>query len=171
MADTQKLDGVLEAAAAAGFERRWSRFARIVYAVETLVLVAAAAGLFGRGPLSRATAGTRGGPFWVEYERRARFRTPTMLTIHLGATAAQGAEASVRLTDPIRGRLPVSRVMPQPAVEALVPNGRLYTFRIASPGDSASIEFELQPDRVGRSRITAGVDGVAPVSVTQFVYP
>lgn len=171
MVDTEKSDSLLEAALAVGFERRWARFARIVYAVETLVLVVAATGLLGRGPLSRATAGTRGGPLWVEYERRARFRTPNMLTIHLGPAALRGPEASVRLTDPRRGQLPVSRVMPAPASEALVPNGRLYTFRIASPGDSASIRFVLEPDRVGRSRITASVDGLAPLSLSQFVYP
>jgi hypothetical protein len=144
--DDEKGDAILEAASSVDFEWRWARFARIVYLLESLVLLAGLAGLLGRGPLSRATAGARGGPLWVEYEQRARLRTPTTLTVHLGGAVLQRPEASVQLTDPVHGRVPVSRVTPQPSGEALLSGGRQYTFRVAAPGDSASIDLVLEPE-------------------------
>jgi hypothetical protein len=169
--DDEKGDAIVEAALAVPFEWRWARFARVIYLLETLVLLAGLAGLLGRGPLSGATAGSRGGPLWVEYEQRARLRTPTKLTIHLGGAVLQGPDAIVLLTDPVRGRVPVSRIMPQPSGEALVSGGRLYAFRVAAPGDSASIDVVLEPENIGRNRIVIQVDGAPRLSLSQFVYP
>ena len=57
---------------------------RIGWAVMALVVLVGLVGLFGTGPLSRATAGEEEAPLFVEeYERFARFMLPTTLRVRL----------------------------------------------------------------------------------------
>ena len=137
----------------------------------TLVLAAALAGVFGLGPLSRATAGARGGPPWVDYERFARFRTPTTLSVHLGAAALRGTSVSVLLRGPLVERLPMQRISPQPVASSPVPDGQLYTFPITRPSDSVTVCFVLEPGRAGNSHGSVAAPGGATLSLSQFVYP
>jgi hypothetical protein len=168
--DVARADDI-EAGSALEFQQRWWRLERVVWAVMTLVLIAALAGAFGRGTLARASAGARGGPLWVEYERLARFRTPTTLQVHLGGAALRGPTTSIVLRGDAVGRLPVQRVVPQPVTSVPVSDGTLYTFQLAAPTDSATVRFVLEPGRAGRSRATVAATGAPAVALSQFVYP
>lgn len=163
--------GNVDAGSALEFQRGWWRFERVVWTIMALVLLVALAGSFGRGPLARASAGTRGGPLWVEYERFARFRTPTTLQVHLGADALRGATATVLLRGPVVADLPVQRVTPPPIATAAVPDGHLYTFQLAGRPESVTVRFVLEPARPGRSRGTVTTDGASAAALSQFVYP
>ena len=59
--DIERSDG-LEAGMNLNFQKAWWRFESIAYAVLTLLVLGALAGAFGRGPLSRASAGDPGAP-------------------------------------------------------------------------------------------------------------
>jgi hypothetical protein len=170
MVDIERSDG-LESGTNMDFQRRWWALERALHVLITLLLLAGAAGLFGRGPLSTTAAGERGGPLWAEYERFARFRTPTMLTVHLGPQLLHGGRVAMRITGPINERLPISRIVPQPVAASPIADGQLLTFPIASPADSVSIHLALEPGRVGPSHGTVSVEGAAPLPVSQFVYP
>ncbi|HEY0778088.1 MAG TPA: hypothetical protein VGD56_08990, partial [Gemmatirosa sp.] len=86
MAGNGRADGI-DTGSDLHFEERWWRMEQVVWGAMTLVLIGALAGAFGRGWLSEATAGQRGGALSVDYERFARFRTPTVLDVHLGPAA------------------------------------------------------------------------------------
>jgi hypothetical protein len=164
-------DGQTDSGVDLGVERHRRRLERVVWGVTTLVLVAAATGLFGRGPLARAHAGARGGPAWVEYERFARFHTPAAMAVHLGPDMTSRGQARVTITGNMVERLPVERVVPQPVAVAAEGDGATYTFDVSAAADSATLRFVLEPGRPGSARATVAVAGAPPLTFTQFVYP
>jgi hypothetical protein len=166
----QQVDSI-EAGSAIGFERAWWRFENVLYLLITLLLIAAVAGFTGRGPVSQAIAGVPGSAVWAEYEKYARFRTPSMLAVHLGPDALHGAQAVVRLTGSIVDRVPISRISPQPQTVAPIPNGQQFTFPVAQPGDSATVRFVVEPAKPGLSQGTLATPGAPPITFSQFIYP
>ena len=54
------------------FERRWSKVQSTSWIVSAALLMAGLLGVFGKGPVAKATVGTRQDPFYAQYERFAR---------------------------------------------------------------------------------------------------
>lgn len=151
------------------FQRRWWTVERICYPVFALLILGGLAGVFGRGPLSRASVGSEGIGPRVDYERFARFRTPTLMLVHAGGDA--DSTVRVRVTGSMTERLPVSRIVPQPAEQIPVSGGQEYIWHAAASPDTSSIRFVLEPGKVGRSEGSVQINGSAPMQLSQFVYP
>jgi hypothetical protein len=169
MADIEKTDS-LESGENISFQQGWWALERIAYPVFLLLILGGLAGVFGRGPLSRASASGSDPMQRVEYERFARFRTPTAMIVH-AAPASADSTITVRITGSGAERIPVSRIVPQPEQQQPVPGGQQYQWHAASAGDTTSIRFVLEPGRVGRSESSVQINNAVPVQLSQFVYP
>ena len=169
MVTIERTDG-LESGENVDFQQRWWRLESICYPIFALLILAGLAGVFGRGPLSRTSAGSSDAAPRVDYERFARFRTPTVLVVH-AASSAGDSTLTVRITGAMTERIPVSRIVPQPAVQRPVPGGQQYVWRAGSATDTTSIRFVLEPGKVGRSEGSVQINDAAPLQLSQFVYP
>lgn len=129
------------------FQHRWWRFEKIVWALFTLIIVLDVAGVFGRGPLAKATAQTPDGSMRIEYERVERFETPSMLTVHFGRNAVAQGKIQLWVSDNVIKPLGNQRIIPQPETSVIASGGILYTWAATEPPDSAA--FALEPSRPG----------------------
>jgi len=169
------------------FEYFWFRVQRAGWAVMAALVLLGLSGLFGRGPLARATAGDQGALLRVDYERFARFRTPTMLAAHVGKAAMSAGQVSIWLGNDLLHGMPVERTVPTAVSAAPVSDGVVYTFQVPPESDSATVLFAVQPGVAGRHRgrmaLLAGppppLDGAsgaasaAPpaLEIRQLIYP
>src|SRR5438309_901174 len=95
--EVSRIDSV-QAGADAEFERFWVVLQKWVWAVMALFVAAGLAGVFGRGPLSKAKAGSQSRPVSVEYERFARYKTPSRLKVRLTPAAIRDNRATLVLS-------------------------------------------------------------------------
>jgi hypothetical protein len=95
--------GDLEISQDLAFQRKTWKAERIAWGCIGLIAMSALAGLFGNGPLSRATVGRTEKGFWIEYDRFVRYESPTMLRIH--AQGSGGSEIRLRLSRPVTGHI------------------------------------------------------------------
>lgn len=167
--------GELDVGMSERFEERWWKVERIGWGVMLLFVLAGLSGVFGRGPLSRATAEAPDGSMRVEYERFARNHTPGMLAVTLRGAALVPPRATVWLSRELTDALPVSRVVPQPVSTTPRADGTLYTFDVPAATDSATVHFAVEPATPWRKRgqVRAGDGATAGAAVTLpvFVYP
>jgi hypothetical protein len=155
------------------FQRRSWRVQRVAWLAGLLLLAGAMLGLFGSGPLSRATVDVPG-LMRVEYQRFARYETPETLTIHLLPAATGGSSVQVGLDRQYLDRSKVDSIVPPPQRVRAADDRLVYEFDVARPGGALTVALVLEPQRIGwaRGRITLE-RGSAPGQVTfgQFVYP
>jgi hypothetical protein len=140
------------------FQRRWWRFEKAVWVVFVLIVLLDLAGAFGRGPLAKAHASTRGGTMVVDYERIERFSTPSILTIHFGNSAPVDGKIQLWVSDSVVKELGNQRVIPEPLTSVIGNGGILYTFASTSMPDS--VQFALQPSHPGIAHFQLRVPGV-----------
>jgi hypothetical protein len=145
------------------FQRRVWRAQRIGWLVIGAAILAALLGLFGTGPLSRAS--TDGGGLRVEYDRFARREQPMRLRLVLPESKL---DAQVSLARDYLEGLRVEQVVPEPKEVEVV--GRWLVYHFSGPGPLA-VTFDVQPIAFGR---LAGLAEISPgegVSFQQFIYP
>jgi protein-L-isoaspartate(D-aspartate) O-methyltransferase len=148
-----------------GFQRKEWATQRVAWVGFALVLLAAAIGLFGGGPLSRATRGAEGAQ--IEFDRFTRREKPFDLVVRL---AAAGSETiTVEIASEILRDVAVEGTTPTTELERSGENGGRFEFA-ATPGLPAMLKFRLQSSTPGLHAGTIRVDGV-PLSFSTFVYP
>src|SRR4051794_29562988 len=107
-------EGDLELGSDMRFERRWWKAERVLWGFLGLFLACGAAGLFGRGWLSKATTAPPGAGLEVRYERVTRSQTPALLEIRLGAAAIQSGRVRLHANADLLRRLGVQQTVPRP---------------------------------------------------------
>ncbi len=153
------------------FECRWGRIQRGCWVALSLLLVGGVAGLFGNGPLSKATAEPPGGEMRVRYDRLARRETPAILELHLDKRAIASGQVRIRLNRDLVERLRLKDIVPDPLSTEPLSDGARFTFRTDPTHDSATIVFIEDPSRPGIIDGEVAVEGAEPVRFRQFVYP
>lgn len=144
------------------------RMERLGWAAMALIVLAAVAGLFGHGPVSRTTAGNPSS-IRVEYERFARHGGRVELTAHLPPNLV-GEAASVTLDRAFLERVRISGIAPRPEAETMLPDGVRYRFAVSGQ-PAAPITFHLEPQEAGLVSGSIRGDGGPPVPVRLFIYP
>ncbi|HZW08550.1 MAG TPA: hypothetical protein VFF69_01485 [Phycisphaerales bacterium] len=147
------------------FQRKDWAAQRIGWIVFAIVLLSAALGVFGGGPLSRASTGADGAQ--VQYERFVRREKPFELVVRLDA--AKSETVAVEIASRVLRAVSVEGITPAPESERSGENGGRFEFA-ATPGAPAMLKFRLQSSNPGLHAGTIRVDGV-PLSFSTFVYP
>jgi hypothetical protein len=153
------------------FERRSWTTERISWAVGAIAVLAALAGLFGSGPLSKTTAGEQGGPLWLEYSRFGRFRAPLMVRVHIGPNAVQQGPVRLQLGRHYLENVQIEGVTPPPEQVEAGPDYLTYVFAVSEPSRSTAVTFFLTADQIGRQRGCVGLVEGPTLCFRQFIYP
>ena len=161
--------GDLQVAQDPVFQRREWRVQRVGRVVMALLVAGGLLGLFGAGPLSRATATGPAG-LRVEYGRFERVQAPTALRIHVHPQAVSAGRAEVWLDREYLDGSLILDVEPPPAAVAVAGDRLVYAFDVADPTRPAVVVVHLRLQHAG---LRSGRVGVAAGSVSfrQLVYP
>jgi hypothetical protein len=152
------------------FERRSFNVQRVGWIVMTLLVIAAAAGLLGSGPLAKSTA-SAAGAFTVEYERLTRYQAKQTLQVHLQPAVTGRREARLWLSRHFLDSSKIETVVPTPVRVEGSADRIYYVFHMAKPGDPLLVSFNLQAEQIGLVDARIGVDDGHEVKLKQFVYP
>jgi hypothetical protein len=166
---TSRVNNELSLGSDMEFQRKWWRFEKVVWWLLLLVVVAALCGVFGRGFLAHAKTAAKDGSMRVEYDRFARFSTPSMIRVEFGATAAHEGKVQLWASNDLMKTLGAQRVVPQPLESTLASGGVVYTFPVqASP---AMVQFTIQPAQPGIHHVSLRVPNAEQVTLETMVWP
>ncbi len=154
----------------AQFQRREWKVQRAGWMVLAAFLGAGLAGLFGRGPLSHATAHDSGG--WrLEYERFTRNHSPSRLTMLVPSRGQPDDTVSVWIDRRYADQLHIQEIRPTPLTVAVQSDRLIYRFLAGEGIGTLRIVFDFEPQAIGRLRARAGPLGSEGLSFSQLVYP
>jgi hypothetical protein len=147
------------------FQRKEWLFQRIGVVFMGVFVVAALFGLTGMGgPLSRASAGERGGALHLEYERFVRRGAKATMKLHVRSDPPGFIQFWV--SAPYLGDVIVDSVAPVPQTVTVEDARHVYTIRAASRDVTITVEMEHQT--FGRLEGDVGIVGGAAVRFTQL---
>lgn len=137
-----------------------------------VVAFAALLGLFGGGPIARATAGTRNSALFVRYDRFTRQNAPHTLVVELGGRGvAPDSTAQLWLDRQWLMGNEITAITPQPLGAVTMADRIVYTFRIAPGGRGAIVTFSLNTKAAGTTGGRIGLANGPAYSFPQFTYP
>jgi hypothetical protein len=152
------------------FQRRSWAVQRAGWVAMGSVLVLAAAGLLGSGPLSRQNVVVPG--LSVEYKRFTRYETPETLTVRVDPAATRAPDVRLWVDRRYLERVVVESVVPAPLRVEAAAEQLVYVFPMSRPGERITIAFRLQAEHIGPAQGRIGLVGAEPVAAfRQFVYP
>ena len=153
------------------FQRRNWRIERIAWAVLASIIVAAALGLFGNGPVGSRKVTTADGTLSLEYQRFWRLQSPMTLNVEVRPATAESTRATIYLTRSYIDAMDISRITPQPErVEAQAVE-LAYVFALAEPGLPFTATFRVEPARPWTISGTVRTEGGGESTFTHFIYP
>ncbi|MBB6144545.1 hypothetical protein HNQ77_002497 [Silvibacterium bohemicum] len=138
------------------FQRKWWKFEKLVWAAFICFVLLDLAGVFGRGPLSKAHLATADGTVNVSYERVQRTGTPSTLKVEFRDRAIRNKQIRLWAGEDLVSKLGNKQIAPQPATSAVGDGGLHYTFPATT--EPAEIVFSLQPPSPGLYDLSLGVD-------------
>jgi hypothetical protein len=144
-------------------EWRWQRVGWIVMA---LILAAALAGAFGRGPISKTRAGNR--ELAVAYERIIRHGDSEQIEFVAGAASDTVVELAILRR--YLAKFEVQAISPEPESQRDAGDFIIYEF-VARPADSLVIKLDLHPTGYGVARAMVQATGRSAVRFSQFILP
>lgn len=152
-----------------GFHQRWWKAKRVAWIICLLILGAAIAGLFGDGPLSKATERSKEGNFSVEYQRLTRHQRPAEFKIFLNGPS--GSEFTVSFNTKYLSKVEILDIEPKPEKEKA--DGAYYTYHFlrGKLEEPTSVTFHLEAMTLGNQLIEVKLDEKDQAILKQFVYP
>jgi hypothetical protein len=151
------------------FQRRWGSAERIVWSILIVFLILSLLGVFGRGPMAKATARAQDGSMQVDYERFERFSTPSVLTVRMAPSAVNNHQIKLWVSEALVKPLGNQRVIPQPDKSEIGNGGVLYTFPATET--ASSVEFQMQPSEIGKTELKLRVPGHSELDLNVYVMP
>jgi hypothetical protein len=153
------------------YQRREWRAQRFGWWALTLFVAAAALGVFGGGPLSRATAASADGGLRLDYDRFVRSGAPARIFVHVaGRPAADpGGPLQLEFSRDFIDAIRLERVTPEPASILVGPD--IVSLHLPNAGNGhTTVVLDFEPLRAGRltGRVAAG--GGPAITFTQLVY-
>ncbi len=136
-----------------------------------LVVLAAAAGLFGNGVFSRTTKSTPDGQVEIAFQRFARSGGRTTLQVTVSPELSGNGEVAVRVSRDYLSRFEVRRVTPEPDSAESSGDSIAFMFKVRNSTSPLKVEFNLEAEAAGRSRGRVVVGEAPPLRFSQFVYP
>lgn len=152
------------------FQWRDWRAQRVAWVMGLVLVLLAAAGLLGPGPLSHQQAQSTDGAVQVDYLRWARRGAKANLGVRIPADLAQDGTVSVVLPSAYLSEWELREVTPRPAeVEA---NGQHVRFVFAAPRPEGAVELEFVLQGQGMGPLDGELlVGDQRVTWWQFLWP
>jgi hypothetical protein len=144
---------------------------RIGWVFLLILILAALAGVLGVGPVSTTSQGGQDAPFWVEYERFGRFKSPTTLTIHPNPQAVENGEFVFWVEDDYLKKFQIEYILPEPDSVEIGQDRYFYHFMVSPPGVADEITFYMQTQTIGTVDGNLGVGESLVYELTHFIYP
>jgi hypothetical protein len=156
------------------FQHRMWRFERVGWFGIAAVLLAAVVGLFGHGPLSRATVDVPdpAGPdrgFMLHYDRFGRAHSESHFVFSRTAGAPGSVTFSLWLSGDYLNHVEVLRITPDPVSQELVSDGVRYHFR--SHDGPQRLIFRFKPERGGLLSGAFRLNDGQPAHFRQWLAP
>lgn len=152
-----------------GFQRREWGFQRMGWAFLAAFVLAALAGLFGSGPLSRAKVET--GVLRVDYERFAHKDAESRLEVTYRRKAGD-TSLVLEFDKECLAEMEVEAARPEPkSTMAREGEGLSYVFDLAPEAEWTKLQFHMKPEKAGRRKCKVKAEGLAILEFEQFVYP
>ena len=145
------------------------RVQRVRWGVMLLIMVGAALGLFGHGPLADAQARAEG--LTLVYDRFARHGATSSLEAEVEPQALRGDTLTLWMTRSYLDRAELESVIPEPERVGARGDVVVFTFVMTDRSRPTRITFNLRPDAYGSEHVRAGIEGGESVSFRQFIYP
>lgn len=146
----------------------WS-IQRVAWAMLSLLLLAIALGLFGRGgPLSKVETMSEDRRYVVEYDRFLRHDSPDVLRVAVEKAAAPVVR--VQMDNRYARYIQLERVTPDPERETGADGVVTFLFR-TRPGARLEVSFYFTPEKHGSLEGWIAVDDSPRHTIKQFVYP
>jgi hypothetical protein len=143
-------------------EWRFQTIGRIALAAMALLGLL---GAFGQGPLAHGRRTSPTGDFTVDYDRIARHRANSNITVTL---PAQSGTVAIWIGNEYLRSVDLKQVVPQPN-STRSSNGRVeFVFDVLP---AARIEFSAEPSRVLALPLHLGIVGGGTLRLTQIVLP
>lgn len=159
--------GLKEYEAEETFHRREWRAQRIGWAILTLLLLAACAGLLGNGPLARRNIAIAEGILSIDRFARRDANTEWQIAPHYAGSATD--KFDVRISSHFLERFRLAGITPEPRSQTAFTDSVVFSFAALAP--RVLITFHVEPLRVGISQGEFQIGRSQPVTVKQFVYP
>ncbi|HVE78771.1 MAG TPA: hypothetical protein VNA89_07910 [Gemmatimonadaceae bacterium] len=150
--------------------REW-RVQRVGWVVMALLVAAALAGAFGRGPLAEAKVRSPSGLLEVDYQRLTRHESSAAIDVAIDAARLPTREARLWVDREYLSGVSLDRVVPEPERSETGRDRVTMVFPIASGERTARVQLQMKVGDPWLRRIRMGVEGGDSVEVTQFVYP
>lgn len=157
-------------------EREW-RAERVIWSVFVVVLLLAAAGLFGGGPLSRAEVVSQddGATYTLRYEDLNRRDHVTVMLIETHAPGTEGEELQVALSRELVRAITVRSSVPGADGGSLGAEGSTYSFKVEDWDAPLVVSFEYLPEELGATdgvvTVKAGAREAVQMPFRHFVFP
>jgi hypothetical protein len=151
------------------FQRRWWKFEKVVWLFFIIFVLLDVAGVFGRGPFSKAHLATDDGMMNVTYERIERTGTPSTLMVKFGDSAIRNHQVQLWASEDLVTELGNKQIAPQPASSTVGEAGIHYTF--PATAQPAAAVFSLQPSAPGLYRLTLRASDTAELHFKILVMP
>lgn len=161
----------LEVAENHRFQQLEWRVGRVAWIIGVVLILAAAAGLFGNGPLSHRTVSTPGGAMEVDYQRFARDGGTTSLVARVAPGQSQEGKVEIWISNQYLGKVRVEQVTPEAESRKFRDQGVAFSFSSPDSRSQLQVRFRLRPDSVGPQHGEVGLGNRPPLRVSQFFYP
>ncbi len=145
------------------------RVQRVGWMVMFLIVIGAALGLFGHGPLADGEVRAQG--LTLDYDRFARHGATSSLAAEIEPQALRGDTLTLWMTRNYLEGAELESVMPEPVRVVTRDDLVVFTFMTAERSRPTRITFNLRPSEYWSEHGSAGVDGGGSVSFRQFIYP
>lgn len=151
-------------------ERDW-KAERVGWVVLLAVVLVAALGLFGHGPVSWTSRSSDDGSLEVSFERFGRRGGTQELVVRADASSAAGGVWQLEIsTDYIHG-VTVDTLSPEPDSVESAPGSVRYTFVQADPRAPLEAVFSMTPDALWGHDGEISLVGGGTVRVSNFFFP
>jgi hypothetical protein len=143
---------------------------RTGWAVMALLLLGALLGVFGDGPLSRASAGSPAS-LSAEYDWLQRASAPTAYKFDVHPSLVRDGTLRLRFDQRLIDAILIDSIVPEPEATRAGPGYTEFEFDIAPEGKSARVTFHYRPDTFGHRTGRITVAGAPHVTIDQYIYP
>ena len=136
-----------------------------------LIVLAAALGALGPGPLSRRQAESPDGTLRVRYESMERYQSPSELHITWIGKSLPAAPVELSISRPLVDRTELIHLTPPPAHVETRGGAVVLTYDATALADARPIVYRFRHEHFGPIAFDVGLVGGPTVRARQFVWP